>query len=573
MRCYFFFCFVFFFGNPVNAQNWQSIHGGNSKSNLSPHSGIQDITTPLWTVQNASAASLGGNTYSYGNHFVTTRWDINQGKSVVECRNLLTGTLLWTSPNLGAASKLHAVAFNEDAVYAHDYDDNIRLFYALNPHDGSVLWAVPSYTFGPLDSPIFDCERNPIINTSLDEFNQDASLIHCINKSTGEVIWTVQDFVVLLPNKVKAAYENKLYMISGSAIDPKKLVAIDMNSGQILYYSDPIPGQASQHIHPIIDKDGVIYVVRDGGSVFSFTDSGTGFELNWQYEPMNFSLSTIPAIDQNGHFVFVDNGRVKRLDKNTGAELAQSDNNTFAPESTLMVSKDGIIHINNRNGDFYALSNDLQEVLWQFSPGGGNYYSLPHLSTQGIMILAGSGTTITAFQRTGDLPPVGDFQAAVFLVNAGASIQFNDQSSNNPTAWTWSFEGGTPNNSSEANPLIIYNQAGVYDVSLIVSNANGTDTISKSCYIAVDGSVSIAEHDSNLSFQVFPNPFEDYLFLKTSSISLPLTFDLYDISGKKISSFVVTQNGVPIDLSLLNPGIYFLQCTTSRFESVKIVKQ
>jgi hypothetical protein len=573
MRNIYAFIFLLFLGFSSFTQNWQSIHGGNSKSNFSPHSGIEDVTTPLWTVQNASFASLGGNTYSHGNQLVTTRWDINQGKSVVECRNLLTGALIWTSPNMGATSKLHAVAFNEDAVYAHDYDDNARIFYALDPQDGSVLWAVPSYTFGPLDSPIFDCERNPIINTSLDEFNEDAYLIHCLDKSTGEIIWTVQEFVVLLPNKLKAAYEDRLYMVSGSSVDPKKLVAIDMNTGDILYYSNPIPGQNSQHIHPIINQDGLIYVVRDGGDVFSFTDTGSGFELNWQYEPLTFNLSMIPAVDQHGHFLFIDNGRVKRLDKNTGAVLAQSDNNTFAPESALMVSKDGIVHINDRNGSFFALSSDLQTQLWNYTPGGGNYYSLPHLSAQGIMVLAGSGSTITAFQRSGSLPPVGDFQAAVFQVDAGNTVQFNDQSSNNPTAWSWTFTGATPNTSNDQNPTITYNQAGVYDVTLIVSNANGTDTITKSCYISVEGSVSIVESEAHTVFQVYPNPFQDYITVKTSDNLFALYFEIFDSYGRKIKSFEVTQNISSISLSDLSPGFYFIHSFDDRIESIKMLKK
>jgi PKD repeat protein len=573
MRILLTFFTLIIFGLTTKAQNWQSLYGGNSKNNFSPHFGIQNTNIPLWTVQNASQASLGGNTYSHGDYFVTTRWNINQGRSVIECRDLLTGNLIWTSPNLGAASKLHAVAFNEDAVYAHDYDDSSRMFYALNPQNGSILWSVPSYTFGPLDSPIFDCEGNPIINTSLNEFNVDASLVHCINKTTGAIIWTVQEFVVLLPNKLKAAHENTLYMISGSAVDPKRLVAIDMTNGQILYYSNPIPGQASQHIHPIIGKDGVIYVVRDGGNVFSFTDTRTGFTLNWQYAPVNFSLSTVPAIDQDGHFLFIDGGRVTRLDKNTGTVLAQSNNHIYAPESSLMVSRDGIVHINNRNGGFFALSANLQSQLWSYSPGGGNYYSFPHLSAQGIMISAGSGTTITAFQRSGTLSPVADFQALLFQVNAGTAIQFNDKSSNGPTTWSWSFDGGTPNTSTQQNPIITYHQAGVYNVTLIATNSNGVDTVTKSCYIKVDGSLMVAKVSHKQSIQVYPNPFEDRLFFRWGTDDLSLTYSLYDSFGKQISRFTITRDNNSFDLSHLRPGFYFLQSSDLRFESIKILKK
>jgi PKD repeat protein len=43
----------------------------------------------------------------------------------------------------------------------------------------------------------------------------------------------------------------------------------------------------------------------------------------------------------------------------------------------------------------------------------------------------------------------------------------------------WYFEGGTPGNSSIDNPTISYNEAGEFDVQLIVSNSISTDTSKK----------------------------------------------------------------------------------------------
>lgn len=65
------------------------------------------------------------------------------------------------------------------------------------------------------------------------------------------------------------------------------------------------------------------------------------------------------------------------------------------------------------------------------------------------------------------------------------SIQFNDISGGSPTTWNWSFPGGSPATSTLQNPIISYNSAGTYDVTLIVSDGTNNDTIVKTNYMTV----------------------------------------------------------------------------------------
>ena len=62
----------------------------------------------------------------------------------------------------------------------------------------------------------------------------------------------------------------------------------------------------------------------------------------------------------------------------------------------------------------------------------------------------------------------------------GGSVQFEDQTPEFPTTWLWTFEGGEPSTSTKQNPVVLYNTAGVYDVTLNVGNQFGqtTDTFS-----------------------------------------------------------------------------------------------
>ncbi|PLX20102.1 MAG: hypothetical protein C0599_09675, partial [Salinivirgaceae bacterium] len=96
--------------------------------------------------------------------------------------------------------------------------------------------------------------------------------------------------------------------------------------------------------------------------------------------------------------------------------------------------------------------------------------------------------------------PVANFTANTTSIEVGQSVSFSDLSTNNPTAWSWSFTGGTPSTSSAQNPTVTYNTAGTYQVSLTATNSAGSDTETKSAYITVtQGSVSYCASQGNNS--------------------------------------------------------------------------
>jgi PKD repeat protein len=82
-------------------------------------------------------------------------------------------------------------------------------------------------------------------------------------------------------------------------------------------------------------------------------------------------------------------------------------------------------------------------------------------------------------------PPIADFSADVTIDCASFSVNFEDLSILDPIEWFWEFEGGTPQTSTEQNPTVLYTTEGVYEVSLTVSNPEGSDTETKSAFIVV----------------------------------------------------------------------------------------
>ncbi|MGD9549190.1 MAG: S8 family serine peptidase [Candidatus Krumholzibacteriia bacterium] len=87
----------------------------------------------------------------------------------------------------------------------------------------------------------------------------------------------------------------------------------------------------------------------------------------------------------------------------------------------------------------------------------------------------------------GDVQPVAPTAEFAGTPTSGEyplAVQFTDLSSGDPTGWIWTFgDGGT---STARNPSHTYNLAGTYSVSLTASNAQGSDTVTKTGYITVN---------------------------------------------------------------------------------------
>ena len=70
-------------------------------------------------------------------------------------------------------------------------------------------------------------------------------------------------------------------------------------------------------------------------------------------------------------------------------------------------------------------------------------------------------------------PPVAAFTATPTSGTAPLLVAFTDASTGNPTSWSWSFgDGGT---STAQSPTHTYQGPGTYDVTLTVTNADGSD--------------------------------------------------------------------------------------------------
>lgn len=97
--------------------------------------------------------------------------------------------------------------------------------------------------------------------------------------------------------------------------------------------------------------------------------------------------------------------------------------------------------------------------------------------------------------------PVPEFSANVTTGCAPLAVQFTDQTTGNPTFWNWDLGNGQL--STLQNPSTTYTTPGVYTVTLVVRNANGINSITKTNYIVVNPSPT-ARFTANITTACLP---------------------------------------------------------------------
>jgi PKD repeat protein len=162
-------------------------------------------------------------------------------------------------------------------------------------------------------------------------------------------------------------------------------------------------------------------------------------------------------------------------------------------------------------------------------------------------------TTSTTVDVDNTPTPVANFNFDV----VGSEVTFTDLSSNG-TNVTWQFGDGST--STAANPTFTYGATGNYDVTLIVSNNCGSDTIVKP--LTITGIANILGKE--LSINVFPNPTKGIFTVSLSGIAAQATqVMVFDMQGRLVKDATLQSTGgtmsAEIDLASNGNGVYFVK--------------
>ena len=169
---------------------------------------------------------------------------------------------------------------------------------------------------------------------------------------------------------------------------------------------------------------------------------------------------------------------------------------------------------------------------------------------------------------------VADFVASETTTCVGRTVLFTDTSTNKPTGWTWTFQGGTPGTASTKTVNVTYNSPGTYQVKLVAANYIGSDTKIKLGYITVvpDCATLTSTAVTKTKMQVYPNPTKSMLYLK--SPQNVLNIEIYDGTGRKVMESKPNQKDTSINVERLSAGMYMMKTRTIDGEEVyKIIKK
>ncbi len=230
------------------------------------------------------------------------------------------------------------------------------------------------------------------------------------------------------------------------------------------------------------------------------------------------------------------------------------------------------------NARFYDLSaNQPGSWSWDFGDGSSSSsqnpthkYQTAGTYTVKLVVANSYGTdsiTIQDFIEVYQAPPVADFIASKTTLLDGQTVQFIEQSQGIVDDFLWDFGDG--NTSTSGYPTHSYNTPGIYTVSLTVSNSSGSDTITKTDLITVNGT-GIEGQQGN-SFKIYPNPANNILHIEFLDADEIISFSLKDISGKTVYSQQNAQKQEQIPVKKLNSGMYLLNVMSKKGSVIKKV--
>jgi len=246
-------------------------------------------------------------------------------------------------------------------------------------------------------------------------------------------------------------------------------------------------GQFNNIISVFVDSSGNIYVSDRGNTRIQKFDSDGNYLTQWGSYGTNDGQFRNPediGVDSSGN-VYVADADNNRIQK-------------FAPVYSPVIN-----FVSNVTTGYAPLTVKFTDTstetpfswTWNFGDGTSSTVKNPtHTYSKAgkytVKLTAtneGGNSTATKTNyitvKTTTVKPVASFSASPTSGKAPLTVKFTDKSTGSPTKWKWTFDDGAT--STKQNPTHKYSTAGKYKVTLTVTNAAGSNTVTKTNYISV----------------------------------------------------------------------------------------
>jgi PKD repeat protein len=290
---------------------------------------------------------------------------------------------------------------------------------------------------------------------------------------------------------------------------------------------------------------------ENGTYLWNFGDGTTSNESNviHTYEkPGNYTIRLTREYD----------GNTQEIINNNMISVTEPVSIPFASFTANPVTGPVPLHVT-----FQSESNGtISEWKWDFgdsSTGTGetvtHTYTRPGTYSVSLMVRGPDGTSVEMRENlitagTSLTPPQARFRTDKRTGYAPLTVQFTDQSLGKVTDWKWDFGDGS--SATEKNPVHVFNETGVFSVSLTVSGPTGINQVSRKGYIVVTKS---------------PEPLIAGFTLKPSEGIAPLSVQCTDTSSGTVNRYLwefgdgaVSESRNPSH-RYTSPGSYIIKLT------------
>jgi PKD repeat protein len=194
---------------------------------------------------------------------------------------------------------------------------------------------------------------------------------------------------------------------------------------------------------------------------------------------------------------------------------------------------------------------------------GDGYYTLTNSATSEELVSGGDFENSESTDFCVIMSVNANFTSDLTTACIGDEIHFTNLSLG-ADSYLWTFEGGNPGTSSDANPIVNYNSIGSYNVTLIAFDAETSDTLVMDEYITIEECTGINQTVFTSAVLIYPNPTNGIVSIQSNfNQSTYTVIRVYNTYGQLLYSEEKVNIGdkqiKTLDFSKLGKGLYFIE--------------